>query len=144
MLPAGLSVLRNEARAEGYKMLDRLASGWEAREICFTQAGEALFAAFFEHRLVGIGGITWDSTIPGALRMRRFYVAKDFRRRGVARQLALSLLDRKEVAGHPIVVNAGTGSGPFWELLGFTADRQQGHTHIMQSPRRSRPSAGSI
>ena len=65
--------------------------------------------------------------------MRRFYVAKAFRRRGIARQLALSLLGRKEVASRSIIVNAGVGSAPFWESLGFTLDRQDGHTHIMQA-----------
>ena len=106
-------------------MLDRLATEWEAREIRFARDGEALFAAYFGDRLVGIGGITWDPVIPGALRMRRFYVAKAFRRRGIARQLALSLLGRKEITGRSIIVNAGVGSAPFWELLGFTLDRQR-------------------
>ena len=114
-------------------MLDTLAAGWEAREICFEQEGEALLAAYCDERLVGIGGITRDPAVHGALRMRRFYVAKQFRRRGIARQLAFSLLNRKEVAGRPILVNAGAGSEAFWESLGFTADRQQGHTHMMRA-----------
>ncbi len=132
-LPAGFEGLRNEARAEAYKMLDRLATEWEARETRFARDGEALFAAYFGDPLVGIGGITWDPVIPGAFRMRRFYVAKAFRRRGIARQLALSLLGRKEITGRSIIVNAGVGSAPFWESLGFTLDRQDGHTHMMQA-----------
>jgi nucleoside triphosphate diphosphatase len=131
--PTGFNALRNEARGEGYRMLDTLAAGWEAREIRFAQEGEALFAAYCDDHLVGVGGITRDPAIPEALRMRRFYVAKEYRRRGVARQLAFSLLHRKEVAGRPILVNAGAGSEAFWESLGFTADRQQGHTHMMQT-----------
>ena len=135
-LPPGFEALRNEATVEGYRMLDRLATEWEAREIRFAQQGEALFAAYSDDRLVGIGGITLDLTLPGSLRMRRFYVAKEFRRRGVARQLALSLLGRKEIAGRSIVVNAGDGSEPFWEALGFTSDRQRGHTHMMRTSNR--------
>jgi nucleoside triphosphate diphosphatase len=131
-LPAGFSALRNEARAEGYRMLDTLASGWEAREIRFTRQGEALFAAYSGDRLVGIGGMTRDPNVAGALRMRRFYVAKEFRRRGVARRIAVSLLAREEIAGLPIVVNAGAGSEAFWESLGFASNRQQGHTHTMR------------
>jgi nucleoside triphosphate diphosphatase len=131
-LPAGFNALRNEARAEGYRMLDTLATGWEAREIRFAQEGEALFAAYSDNRLVGIGGMTRDPSVAGALRMRRFYVAKEFRRRGVARRIALSLLNQKEAAGRLIVVNAGAGSEAFWESLGFASDRQQGHTHTMR------------
>jgi nucleoside triphosphate diphosphatase len=132
-LPTGFNALRNEARDEGYRMLDTLATGWEARETRFAQEGEALFAAYCYDRLVGIGGITRDPATPGSLRMRRFYVAREYRRRGVARQLALSLLARKEVSGRPVVVNAGAGSEAFWESLGFTVDRQQGHTHRMRA-----------
>ena len=125
-------MIRDEARNEGYRMLDTLAAEWSAGIMRFNRSGEALFAAYADNRLVGVGGITRDPAVPGALRMRRFYVAKDFRRRGIARQLALSLLDPKRAAGRPIVVNAGTGSETFWESLGFTPDRQHGHTHMMR------------
>jgi nucleoside triphosphate diphosphatase len=133
-LPKAFDVLRDEARSEGYRMLDRLAAEWSAGIMRFNRSGEALFAASADNRLIGIGGITRDPAVPGALRMRRFYVAKDLRRRGIARQLALSLLDPKRVAGRPVVVNAGTASEAFWESLGFTSDRQYGHTHRMRVP----------
>ena len=131
-LPKAFHAMRDEARNEGYRMLDTLAAEWSAGIMRFNRLGEALFAAYADNRLVGVGGITRDPAVPGALRMRRFYVAKDFRRRGIARQLALSLLDPKRAAGRPIVVNAGTGSETFWESLGFTPDRQHGHTHMMR------------
>jgi nucleoside triphosphate diphosphatase len=131
-LPKAFHAICDEARREGYRMLDRLAAEWSAGIMRFNRSGEALFAAYADNRLVGVGGITRDPAVPSALRMRRFYVAKDFRRRGIARQLALSLLDQKRVAGRPVVVNAGTGSEAFWESLGFTSDRQYGHTHMMR------------
>jgi GNAT superfamily N-acetyltransferase len=99
----------------------------------FNRPGEMLFVTYANGVLAGIGGMTCDPAVPGALRMRRFYVAKDFRRRGIARQLVLSLLDLKGVAGRPIVVNAAAGSEAFWESLGFTSDRQHGHTHMMRA-----------
>jgi nucleoside triphosphate diphosphatase len=132
-LPSGFHALRNAARAEGYRMLDTLAAGWEDREIRFAQDGEALFSAHCGDRLVAIGGMTWDPTVPGALRMRRFYVAKEFRRRGIGRRLVVSLLDGREVAARPIVVNAGHDSEAFWVSLGFIADRRQGHTHVVSA-----------
>jgi len=131
-LPKAFDAIRDGARNEGYRMLDRLAAEWSAGIMRFNRPGEALFAAYIDNRLVGVGGITRDPVVPGALRMRRFYVAKDFRRRGIARQLALSVLDQTRGAGRPIVVNAAAGSEAFWEALGFTSDRQHGHTHMMR------------
>ncbi|HEY3912364.1 MAG TPA: hypothetical protein VGM07_21120 [Stellaceae bacterium] len=66
--------MRNEARSEGYYMLEALAAEWIAGKTRFDRAGEALFAAYANNVLAGIGGLTWESTILGALRMRRFYV----------------------------------------------------------------------
>jgi nucleoside triphosphate diphosphatase len=134
MLPAGLDALRDEARAEGYRMLDRLAAEWHAGTTRFNQPGEALFAAYANGRLAGIGGLTLEPAISGALRMRRFYVRSPSRRHGIARRLARTLLDRREVANRLVTVNAAPGSEPFWEALGFVADRRGGHTHLLLLP----------
>ena len=44
-LPAGVDALREEARAEGYLFVERLAAGWEARRMRFDGDGEALLTA---------------------------------------------------------------------------------------------------
>jgi GNAT superfamily N-acetyltransferase len=113
-------------------MLDTLTVEWSAGKTRFDRAGEALFAAYANGVLAGIGGITHEPAIPGALRMRRFYVRRPFRRRGIARGLARSLLERPEAEGRTITANASTGSRPFWESLGFTLDLRDGHTHVLR------------
>jgi GNAT superfamily N-acetyltransferase len=100
----------------------------------FAGDGEALFAAHVSDELAGIGGLTRDPFVPGCLRMRRFYVRQRFRRSGVGRMLARALLDRPERGSRPVTVNAGTGSEPFWESLGFAADTRDGHSHILTAP----------
>jgi GNAT superfamily N-acetyltransferase len=127
-LPAGLDALREEACGQGYRMLDTLTTEWESGVQRFVHPGEALFAAYARDQLVGIGGITLEAGIPGAMRMRRFYVALAHRRAGVGRALATALLDT--VQGRTITANAAAGSEPFWESFGFVADRRDGHTHI--------------
>jgi hypothetical protein len=42
------------------------------------------------------------------------------------------VLDQTGGADRPIIVNAAAGSEAFWEALGFTPDRQHGHTHMMR------------
>lgn len=133
-LPAGFDAMRAEARGEGYRFLDRLVGEWESGAMRFAGDGEALLAAHVAGELAAIGGLTRDPFVEGCLRMRRFYVRQRFRRGGVGRMLAQALLDRPERRGRPVTVNAGTGSAPFWESLGFAADARDGHTHILTTP----------
>jgi GNAT superfamily N-acetyltransferase len=129
-LPRGLDAMRAEARAENHFMLDTLAGEWESGKTRFDRPGEALYAAYSDDELAGIGGFTLEATIPGALRMRRFYVYRRFRRTSVGRALALALLAAR--AGRAVTCNAAGGSEPFWEALGFIPDRRDGHTHILR------------
>jgi GNAT superfamily N-acetyltransferase len=86
-LPVGFDALRAEALAEGFRQVERLAADWEAGKTRFDRAGETLLAARLSGVLVGIGGLTMEPVVLGALRMRRFYVRPAFRRIGVGRQL---------------------------------------------------------
>lgn len=132
-LPVGFARLQAEARTEGYRFLDRLAADWEAGAMRFTQPGEVLLAACANEVLAAIGGLTREPMVPGGFRMRRFYVGARFRRTGLGRRLAAALLESPLRAGHPVTVNAATGSAPFWEALGFAPDPYDGHTHVLRS-----------
>ena len=128
-LPTGFETLRAEARAEGHRNLDRLAADWASGAIRFERPGEALLVAYVGDGLAGVGGLTVDPAATGALRMRRFYVRKQFRRCGIGRRLAGALLERAVEGDRPVTVNAATGSVTFWEALGFVPDERDGHTH---------------
>ena len=130
-LPAGFETLRAEALAEGFRQVERLAAEWASRTTRFDREGEALFAARLNGVLAGIGGLTMEPVVPGALRMRRFYVRPKFRRSGVGRKLATALLEQRGRTGRLITVNAAAGSIPFWEALGFKPDLREGHTHVL-------------
>jgi GNAT superfamily N-acetyltransferase len=131
-LPSGFDSLRAEARAEGYRHLDRLAADWASGALRFDRPDEALLAGHVDNELAAVGGLTIDPAVPGALRMRRFYVRRQFRRCGIGRRLATALLERAAAAGRPVTVNAGAGSAPFWTALGFTPDPRDGHTHVLE------------
>jgi GNAT superfamily N-acetyltransferase len=127
-LPAGVKVLREEARAEGYRMLDTLVAEWESGAQRFVHPGEMLLAGYIGEQLAGIGGMTLEATVPGAMRMRRVYVARAYRRSGVGQALATALL--KGAGDRTVTANAASGSEAFWESLGFVPDRSDGRTHI--------------
>jgi len=134
-LPFGFEALRAEARDEGHSMLDTLAADWASGTARFNRPGEALFAAFEGDVLAGIGGLTLEPAILGALRARRFYVGTAYRRSGVGRTLATALLNQARRTGRTVTANAAAGSEVFWEALGFAPDARDGHTHILNPPK---------
>src|SRR6267378_8175898 len=134
-LPADFDALRADAHAEGFRQVERLAADWEAGRTRFDRDGEALLAARLNGVLVGIGGLTIEPVVPGALRMRRFYVRPAFRRFGVGRQLVTALLAGVD-GGRSITVNAAPASIAFWESLGFKPDPRDGNTHILNRDRK--------
>ena len=131
-LPAGFETLRSEAQADGYAFVDRLARDWASGATRFDRAGEALLVVHVDNKFAAVGGLTVDPAIPEALRMRRFYVRKRFRRCGIGRRLAAALLERAAAAGRAVTVNAAVGSAPFWAALGFIPDARDGHTHMLK------------
>ena len=129
-LPADFDTVQAQARAEGYRFLDRLASDWASGAMRFDRPGEALLAAYSEGVLAAIGGITIDPIVSDALRMRRFYVRPAFRRAGIGREIALALLEGALQRVGVVTLNAAVKSVPFWENLGFVPQARDGHTHI--------------
>jgi len=111
--------------------VERLAVDWEAGRTRFDRPGEALLAARLNGGLAGIGGLTIEPVVPGALRMRRFYVRPAFRRIGVGRQSVTALLAGLD-GDRTITVNAPPASIAFWEALGFNPDPRDEHTHILR------------
>ena len=93
-LPAGFDALRAEARAEGDLFVERLFTEWMSHTNRFDREGEALLAAHMNGVLAGIGGITIEPVVRGAVRMRRFYICPVFRRNRVGHRLATALLNR--------------------------------------------------
>ena len=126
----GFDALRAEARAEGYRFVERLAVDWTSCAMRFDREGEALLAAHQKGMLAGIGGLTIEPVVPDALRMRRFYVRAAYRRNGIGRKLAIALLERARSRSKLVTVNAAPASAAFWESLGFAPDIRDGHTHI--------------
>jgi GNAT superfamily N-acetyltransferase len=138
-LPPGFDALRAEARGEGYRFVERLATDWISGTTRFDREGEALLAAHLNGMLAGVGGLTIETVVPDALRMRRFYVRLACRRRGIGRELAAALLERAASFTRLVTVNAAPASSRFWESLGFVPDPRDGHTHVRHFDNRLSP-----
>ena len=139
-MPHGLAALVAESHAEGIRNVDVLIERWVDGSERFDDDGEALWVAIAmtrdagdDEEVVGIGGLSRCPTVPGALRVRRFYVSSSYRRRGVARSLADAAVGHATGRCHVITCNAraSDAAGPFWESMGFTPVDVDGITHVL-------------
>lgn len=133
-LPEGFEALCAAARAEGVRNMDALAEQW-ADGRGFAEPG-ALFAAFVEGELAGVGGVTPQASLAEpAMRMRRLYVAPSFRRAGVGQALAGAMIQQGLQAARLLTSNAraSEAAGPFWEAMGFERIEADGFTHQLRA-----------
>jgi GNAT superfamily N-acetyltransferase len=131
-LPDGLDRLRAAAGAEGIRNVATLVERWVDGSERYDRDGERVLAAIAADEVVGIGALSRCPTVPDALRVRRFYVSPTWRRRGVARRLATTLLAFGFDHAETITCNAGASdaAAPFWERLGFSRTDLDGVTHV--------------
>lgn len=87
---AAIEGLLAESEQDGFHFVRRAKEEWLSGANTFSKEGEALFAVFEKERLLAIGGINHESARNG--RLRRFYVRRAERRRGIGRQLVEHVL----------------------------------------------------
>lgn len=132
--PHGFDVVSAEAAAEGVRNMAMLASEFGAADDPFSDPG-ALFTAFVDGELAGVGGVTVLAGLAEpAMRMRRLYVGPAFRRAGVARALAGAMMQQGFQAAPLLVLNAAASDAapPFWEAMGFERVDWAGITHALR------------
>ena len=132
-LPPELVDLEREASAQGFNFLDRLINEWRTGSNRFDKPGERLLVAVDAGNIVGIGGLNVDPYRPigDTARLRRLYVANDFRRQGVGEALVCALL--KEASRTFRVVRLSTdkeAAAAFYARLGFSAIEDETATHV--------------
>jgi predicted GNAT family acetyltransferase len=119
-----LADLASDAEAEGWRMVSRLIAEWADGRNRFSAPGEHAYVAVAEGgRPVAVGGLNADPfgddpTVGG---IRRLYVARSHRRRGVASALMRQL--SADAAGHFRMLHLRTDSAEasaFYEAIGFT------------------------
>lgn len=132
-MPSGLEYLVSSAESEGIKNVSRLIQEWKLRQTLFDGTGECLFVAQTNGSSVGIGGILKCKVVSGALRVSRFYVLPEWRRKGVARAIANESLAHAREFTAVITCNAQAtqNAAPFWESLGFIQTKISGITHAL-------------
>jgi predicted acetyltransferase len=116
-LPAGFVQLEADAKADGHAQLTRLSAEFTNSPAMF----HAIFVCHLNGELAGIGAITDEPevTSQSTWRMRRLYVHRRFRRRKVARAIAVALLQEAADKVRTVTVHADDQAAQFWEAIGF-------------------------
>jgi GNAT superfamily N-acetyltransferase len=137
-LAAGcLDALLAESEQAGSLIVRRLVDEWARGANRFDRAGEALFAARIEGRLVGVCGLNVDpySAEAGLGRLRHLYVLSAYRRRGIGRQLVAEVIaaargrfDRLRLSTRNLE------AAQLYERMGFGSTEAAHCTHAMSVP----------
>jgi GNAT superfamily N-acetyltransferase len=127
LLKTEIQHLIKESQEDGFRFLDRLVNDYRNGFNTFTEQGEQLVGVFSEGLLIAIGGLNRDpfSGEGNIGRLRRFYVAKEYRRTGIGRQLVEKILEGAEDSFNVIVLNTDTDQADrFYRSLGFLKENK--------------------
>ncbi|MGG2933672.1 GNAT family N-acetyltransferase [Bacillus pacificus] len=114
--------LVQESKEEGFKFLKKLINEYENELNTFNKSGECLYGIFQGEKLIGIGGLNADPYKENNKigRLRRFYIAKDYRRIGLGKLLLNKLLSHAEKYFKVVVLHTDTKQGDvFYTANGF-------------------------
>ncbi|AYF06936.1 TPA: GNAT family N-acetyltransferase [Bacillus mobilis] len=114
--------LVQESKEEGFHFLIRLISEYENKINTFNKTGECLYGIFQGEKLIGIGGVNEDPYTENNKigRVRRFYIAKEYRRKEVGRLLLLRILSDAKKYFNTVVLHTDTEQGDkFYTSSGF-------------------------
>jgi GNAT superfamily N-acetyltransferase len=132
-LAGGVMPLAEVARQEGYSHILRIAEEWSSGINRFERRGESLLGAHDQGQLIAVGGMTLEPTRPDWLRMRRFYVSRQYRGRGIGRRLAEHLLEHARSFTSVVTVHAGSDDATsFWQAMGFRPLTGESYTHTLR------------
>ena len=125
--------LVQESKEEGFKFLKKLINEYENELNTFNKSGECLYGIFQGEKLIGIGGLNADPYTENNKigRLRRFYIAKDYRRIGLGKLLLNKLLSHTEKYFKVVVLHTDTKQGDvFYTANGFVKrEAHKGSSH---------------
>jgi GNAT superfamily N-acetyltransferase len=131
----GLAELLSESEGLGSLIVRRLVDEWDGGVNRFDRPGEALFGAWVDGRLVGVGGLNVDPYAGDARvgRVRHLYVLSAFRRQGVGRRLTERVVQAAHGRFDDLRLRTNDRSAArLYETLGFRPSGGAAHhTHAV-------------
>lgn len=127
--------LIEECTEEGFSFMQKLREEYVSGRNRFDKHGEVLYIALIDQKIVGICGLNLDPyekklTIG---RVRHLYVAKGYRKQGIASQLVQNIIS--EAKQHFLEVTLRTNNPEadrLYRSIGFSTDsKYESVTHIL-------------
>ncbi|MFP5111952.1 GNAT family N-acetyltransferase [Bacillaceae bacterium C204] len=124
LMTIDISHLIMESKEGGFCFIERLVNDYKNGTNTFNKKGEGLYGVFNDKGvLIAIGGMNIDpySNDPEIGRLRRFYVLKEYRRKGIGRFLVNQILFAARRTFKKVVLHTDTDDGDwFYTSLGFS------------------------
>jgi len=129
--------LIKESKEEGFRMIERLIADYKDGSNTFNNFGECLVGVFNEEDvLVAIGALNRDpfSDEQYVGRLRRFYVSKEYRRKGIGSLLAQTIVEEAKRYYKVLVLHTDTEAAhKFYCTIGFSkGNLYQNSSHYMK------------
>ncbi|MDN4525146.1 GNAT family N-acetyltransferase [Fictibacillus fluitans] len=124
--------LVEESKKEGFRFLEWLVRDYIEGKNAFDKPGESLWGIIDPGgQCVAIGGLNQDpfANDPSIGRIRRFYVAHDYRRIGIGTLLLKSIVKEAHKHFHTLVLHTDTVRGDhFYTSYGFVQETRYPHS----------------
>lgn len=136
LLAIDLAHLVKESKKEGFRFLERLIDEYKDGTNSFNKPGEFIYGVYNAHGIVvAIGGLNIDPFTENQSigRLRRFYVAADYRRKGIGALLLNEIISDAKRYYHVLVLNTDTERADrFYTSFGFCKeDKFKNSTHYL-------------
>jgi GNAT superfamily N-acetyltransferase len=130
----GIDSLQSEARTEGYDFIETLVEEWTSASNRFDAPGEILCGHLDQGLLIAVGGLNCDpfAGSPDVGRIRKVYVRRAWRNRGIGRVLVTSLVETARTHFRCVRLRAeNSNAARLYEKMGFAAIANPDATHIL-------------
>ncbi|MBW8351063.1 GNAT family N-acetyltransferase [Bacillus sp. IITD106] len=135
VLDENIYPLVEESSKSGFRFLQKLVNDYKDGSNTFNKPGEDLYGVYGQEGvLIAVGGININPFSDDASigRVRRFYVAKDYRRKGIGKLLLETLISEAKNYFKILVLNSTPQADAFYTSFGFTkGDQYSKSTHYL-------------
>ena len=130
----GIESLLMEGQEEGYDFIQTLTDDWASGENRFDGPGETLCGHLDQGLVVAVGGLNCDPFAgrPDTGRIRRVFVRRAWRNKGVGRALVSALIDEAQSHFRCVRLRAeNEDAARLYERMGFVPIADPDATHIL-------------
>ena len=129
-----LDSLARDAGSEGYGVVQKAITEWNSGFNRFSKRGEILWGVFIGAKCIAIGGLNVDPFAgnPEVGRVRRIYVSRNYRRKGIAKLLLDRIIKRAKKYFRILRLSTSNpNASNLYKSKGFIEKEGHRQTHVI-------------